>query len=195
MNEKNFQKSWIVLFVWVTSKAALSLTWPASGIEVGVVLGAPGVLWGCGGSHGEAPAPRYQWACSGTGRSPFLSWWGRDRRGPCRVWAQGPSPADLGFKIPAFLAECVSVGSVLGPLPFQLFLMTLEDLPLVPLGSGTTCTWGMVGACPERRADSMECPCPRAEKPAAVCYQALLPYKLQAVDKSVFTLTHLFSGY
>lgn len=152
MNEKNFQKSWIVLFVWVTSKAALSLTWPASGIEVGVVLGAPGVPWGCGGSHGKAPAPRWQWACSGTGRSPFLSWWGRDRRGPCRVWAQGPSPADLGFKIPAFLAECVSVGSVLGPLPFQLFLMTLEDLPSVPLGSGTTCTWGMVGACPERRS-------------------------------------------
>lgn len=150
MNEKNFQKSWIVLFVWVTSKAALSLTWPASGVEVGVVLGAPGVPWGCGGGHGEAPTPRWQWACSGTGRFPFLSWWGRDRRGPCRVWAQGPSPADLGFKIPAFLAECVSVGSVLGPLPFQLFLITLEDLPSVPLGSRTMCTWDVVGACPER---------------------------------------------
>lgn len=150
MNEKNFQKPWLVLLVWVTSKAALSLTWPASGLEVGVALGAPGVPWGCGGNHGEAaPTPRWQWACSWTGRSPFLSWRGRDQKGPCRVWAQGPSPADLGFKIPASLSECISVGSVLGPLPFQLSLRALEDLLGVP-DLRDDAHRDVVGACPER---------------------------------------------
>ena len=115
-----------------------------------MALGAPGVPWGCGGNHGEAaPTPRWQWACSWTGRSPFLSWWCRDQKGPCRVWAQGPSPADLGFKIPASLSECISVGSVLGPLPFQLSLRALEDLLGVP-DLRDDAHRDVVGACPER---------------------------------------------
>ena len=92
MNEKNFQKSWIVLFVWVTSKAALSLTWPASGVEVGVVLGAPGVPWGCGGGHGE------QGHC-GVGRGlSELHWVWCNGRGPHDKLRQEPQGSFPGFE-------------------------------------------------------------------------------------------------
>ena len=106
------------------SEAALPLTWPARGIEVRVVLGAPRVLRGCGGTMGRLPPRDGSWPA--VGRATRLSHQGGAVTvlGPCCAWAQGLWPCRPGgpFKVPAYLADCVAVGSLLGPLPLHLFL-------------------------------------------------------------------------
>lgn len=138
-------------------------------VEIGEGSGAPGVPWGSGGDHGRPPPPgglrrdRRPLSCHGgvmTGGEPAVF-------GP-----RAPSPADLGFKIPAFLAECVwwAVCSAL-------------CLPVLPRNRWRTsprCPWAQGQRAPGTWWEpalsavagtghglSMECLCPRAEKLAA----------------------------